>query len=133
MSYADRIETLAAKAAEDSAAFERPADPPAGTEAMRYLREGVGPAVALYVEARTGPGHVPFDEADLSALRDAMNDWLGLYCRCYGTEFDPEFTVREAAELLVETHNVRDVAQLLTDVPPRHEAGRAAATGDNTK
>lgn len=131
MSYPERIRALADRAAADVAAFEAPADPPAEATAMEYLREGVGPAVALYVEARTGPGQVPFTEADLSALRGAMNDWLGLYCRCYDTEFDPEFTVREAAELLVETHNVRDVAQLLTDVPARSEAPRAATSGGN--
>ncbi|MFB6142335.1 MAG: hypothetical protein ABEJ30_03215 [Halorientalis sp.] len=129
MGYSNRIRALARRAASDVAAFDPPADPPDDARATTYLREGFGPAVALYVEARTGPGQVPFTEADLSTLEAAMNDWLGLYCRCYGTDFDPEFTVREAAELLVETHDARDVAQLLTDVPARHGGTRPAAGG----
>jgi hypothetical protein len=30
---------------------------------------------------------------------------------------DPEFSVREAAEAFVDTHNVADVARILTGVP----------------
>jgi hypothetical protein len=29
----------------------------------------------------------------------------------------PEFQLREAAQLLVDTHNIKDVAQILTGVP----------------
>ena len=87
--------------------------------AMTYLREGVGPAVAVYLEAHTGGDHARFAPEELSALERAMNDWLRLYLRCHGSERDPDVNVREAAEALIETHNVRDVAQLLTGVPSR--------------
>lgn len=119
--YAERIAELAEQAREERNAFEPPASLPAEERGLEYLREGFGPAVALYVEARTGEAHVRFSADELSTLQAAINDWLALYLRCYGSARDPDVTVREAAELLVETHNVRDTAQLLTDVPPRTE------------
>lgn len=48
-----------------------------------------------------------------------MNDWLTMYARCYGVDLDADFTVREAAEVLLRTHDVVDTAQLLTCVPER--------------
>jgi hypothetical protein len=48
-----------------------------------------------------------------------MNDWLELYAACYGTDLDAAFTVREAAEILVRTENVRHTAEVLTKVPER--------------
>jgi len=56
---------------------------------------------------------------EFSLLQRAMNDWLELYAACYGTDITAEFTVREAAELVIATHNLRDTAQLLTRVPAR--------------
>jgi hypothetical protein len=117
--YAERIAELAERAREERDSFEPPASPPAEERALEYLRGGFGPAVVLYLQARTGEEHVRFSEVELSMLQAAVNDWLALYLRCYGSSRDPDVTVREAAELLVETHNVRDTAQLLTDVPPR--------------
>lgn len=118
--YRDRIEALAARADSDRAGFEPPDDPPDEVRAMAFLREGVGPAVWCYVEGRTGGRMVRFDAEAFDALEGAMNDWLELYAACYGVDVDAEFTVRSAAELLLETRNVRDVAQLLTGVPERH-------------
>ena len=118
--YASRIETLAAAASDDRADFEAPTDPPDPDRAMTYLREGVGPAVAVYLEARTGDWH-RFDSEPFAELEAAMNTYLELYAACYGVDIDAEFTVREAAELLVETHNIHDVAQVLTHVPDRQE------------
>ena len=46
-----------------------------------------------------------------------MNDYLELYAACYGVEMDAGFTIRSAAEALIDTHNVADVAYLLTQVP----------------
>jgi hypothetical protein len=117
--FPDRIDALAERAGRDRDAFEPPADPPDEELAMDYLREGFGPAVSLYVEARTGGNRVRFSPERFDRLERAMNDWLELYTRCHGVEIDARFTVREAAELLVETRNVRDVAQLLTHVPER--------------
>lgn len=118
--YADRIDDLARRAERDRTAFVPPDDPPDPDRAMAFLREGFGSVVVLYVRGRTGDDPVRFTDREFDRLERAMNDWLGLYAACYGVDFDPEFTVREAAELLVETHNVRDVARLLTDVPARH-------------
>ena len=117
--FASRIHSLRERADEDVAAFEAPDDPPAADEAMTYLREGAGPAVSLYVEARTGGLMVHLPPEEYEALESAMNDWLELYAACYGYDIVAEFTVREAAELLLDTENIRDAAQMLTDVPER--------------
>jgi len=115
--YADRIERLA-----DAAATARAADaptPPDDDRAMELCREGLGPTVALYCEARTGESTVRFSEREFDLLQGALDDWLVAYAACYGVDIEADFTIRKAAELLVETHNIRDVAQLLTDVPDR--------------
>ncbi|MEF8812986.1 MAG: hypothetical protein V5A55_04110 [Halovenus sp.] len=117
--FASRIHDLADRATEDCAAFDPPADPPDEEQAMTYLREGAGPAVSLYVEGRTGGLSVHFPPDEYRALESAMNDWLELYAACYGVDLQAEFTVREAAQLLVDTHNIGDVAQILTGVPER--------------
>lgn len=116
-----RIEALAERARADRAAFEPPADPPDEARATAYLRDGVGDAVSLYVEARSGE-YVALSERELSALHRAVNDWLELYALCHGVEIDAAFTVREAAELVVATHDLRDTARLLTGVPERDRA-----------
>lgn len=119
----ERAAELAERARRDREAFDRPADPPAEERAMEYLREGVGQVVALYVEARTGEGSPGrFSAVEFSLLERALNDWLELYAACYDVDIEANYTVREAAELLVETHDVRDVAQLLTHVPDRRRA-----------
>ncbi|MFB6090288.1 MAG: hypothetical protein ABEJ97_04445 [Halobellus sp.] len=118
--YADRIADLAERADAERSGFEPPVSVPDKERALGYLREGFGPAVAVYLEARTGGDHVRFTASELSRLERAANDWLTLYLRCYGSDRDPDVTIREAAEVFVETHNVSDTAQLLTDVPPRH-------------
>lgn len=115
----DRIETLAARAARDRAAFEPPADPPDEARAMDYLRTGAGQAVGLYIHARSGGRLVAFTEEEWTALEDAMNTWFELYAACYGESIDPAVPVRTAAEALLETHNIHDVARVLTHVPRR--------------
>lgn len=117
--YEDRIAALHERATADAAAFEPPADPPDEERAVEYLRNGAGQAVWLYVEARTGGRMVPFPPDELDRLRTAMNRWLELYARCYGVEIDAGYPVRTAAEALLDTHNIRDVAQVLTKVPQR--------------
>lgn len=114
-----RVHETARRATEDCAAFEPPAEPPDEGRAMEILREGVGPAVSLYVEARTGGRNVHFPPDEYQALESSMNDWLALYTACYGVDTEPDVTLRVAAELLVDTHNIRDVAQILTGVPER--------------
>lgn len=117
--FATRIHDLAERAARDVDGFTPPDNPPDGARAMTFLREGVGPAVSLYIEARTGGLMVHFPPAEYEALEGAMNDWLGLYTACYGVDLDGTFTVRKAAELLIDTHNIVDVATILTGVPDR--------------
>ncbi len=117
--FAERIEELAEQAAEDRQAFTEPADPPAPEEAMTYLREGVGPAVSLFVEARTGGLMVQFPPDEYHTLEGTMNSYLDLYAACYGEDLTGEFVIREAAQLLVDTHNIKDVAQVLTGIPER--------------
>lgn len=115
----DRILELAERARHDRESFEPDAGSDTADEerAMEYLRTGLGPAIGLYIEARTGEEPVRLSTDEMALLERAVNDWLAVYARCYDVALDPEFTVREAAELLIETHNIRDTAQLLTQVP----------------
>ena len=111
----ERIADLAARARADRESFEPPGDPPDEERAMEYLREGAGEAVWLYVEARV-EGFVHISPGEFDKLEGAMNEWLELYAACYGVDMDADFTVRTAAELLIETHNIRDTAAMLTRV-----------------
>jgi hypothetical protein len=115
--FAERIWRLAERAEREQQAFTPPADPPNEREAMDYLREGAGPAISVFLEARTGKHMLRFEPEEYHALESAMNTWLGLYAACYGVDLDADFALREAAELLVDTHNIRDVAAVLTAVP----------------
>jgi hypothetical protein len=118
-SYHARIESVVEQYRSDRDEFEAPADPPAPDRAMDYCREGLGPAVMIYVDARANDWGVRFSEREFDLLHEAMNGYLTLYAACYGVETDPDATVREAAELLLDTHNIQDVAAVLTGVPER--------------
>lgn len=126
--YSARIAALERRAERDRETFD-PDDATPET-AMTYLRDGAGQAIWLYVEARTGGRLVPFSEPELTALRSAMNTWLELYARCHGVDLEAEFTVREAAQVLLDTRNIGDTAQLLTHVPERREGGVRAGEGE---
>jgi hypothetical protein len=117
--YAERIAELHERARLDERAFSPPADPPAEDEAMGYLREGFGECVAVYLDARTGGPPVRFETREFDRLEGAMNTWLSLYARCHGVDLDAAFTVRTAAEVLVDTHDVAQTAAVLTHVPER--------------
>ncbi len=122
MDHTARIDALAERAQADRAAFEPPEDPPDREQALDYLREGVGPAVGVYVDARAGPdAPVRFEPSAYRRLEQAMNDWLALYAACHGTRIDASFTLRTAAELLVDTHDIGTVARVLTGVPERND------------
>lgn len=82
--------------------------------ALVAARDGLGPVVGVYVEARTTDEPVRFSQRELDRLHAATSDWLAVYARCRGVAADPDATVREAAELLIDTHDVTDVAALLT-------------------
>ena len=122
--YGPRIAALERRAERDREALfgsdgADPADVDPDEAHERYLREGAGQAIWLYVEGRTGGRLVRFSSAEFEALERAMNGWLECYAACHGVELDAEFSVREAAQLLLDTRNVHDVAQLLTGVPGR--------------
>lgn len=127
--YHDRVLELAERARHDretiesSAVFDEESDEETEERAMEYLRTGLGPTIGLYIEARTGEEPVRLSTEEMALLERAVNDWLAVYARCYDVALDPEFTVREAAELLIETHNIRDTAQLLTQVPASGRTG----------
>lgn len=114
--HADRIATLAADAEADREAFDPPADPPDEERAMAYLRDGFGEALAVYVDARSEEWD-RFGREEFADLERAMNVYLELYAACYGVDLDARFTIREAAEAFIDTHNVADVARILTGVP----------------
>ena len=128
--FRDRIEALAERARADRRAFDPPADPPDEERAVRYLRKGVGEVVSVYVEARTGE-FAPLDAEEMAGLERAANDWLELYVRCHGRDVDAEFTVREVAELVVDTHDIVDTAQLLTGVPSRQQSNQQQSPTDS--
>lgn len=118
--YGDRIDALVARVREDRADFEPPADPPDEAAALEYLRRGAGEAVAIYIDARTGE-QVRFGTEEFDELEWALNRSLELYAACYGVDAEFDTNPREAAELLVDTHNIHETAQGLTHVPPREE------------
>jgi hypothetical protein len=118
--YGDRIDALLDRVREDRAGFEPPPDPPDESAALEYLRRGAGEAVAVYVDARTGDPH-RFDAEAFDRLQRALNESLSLYAACYGVDAAFDRNVREAAELLVDTHNIHETAQALTHVPSREE------------
>lgn len=95
--------------------------------AMRYLRGGLWPTIETYIDVVSGGGRL--DEDVHERHEKTLNIWLKLYARCYGVEIDPEIPVRQAAALFVDTHNINDTAQLLTDVPDRARERRNERTG----
>lgn len=114
--YEARAFALCSRASDDLRSFEPPTDPPAIERALEYARDGVGDAVAIYVEARTEDSWVYFDEDAFDALESALNTYLDLFAACHGVERESAVPVRTAAETLLDTHDVVDTAAVLTDV-----------------
>lgn len=122
---ADRIADLARAAASARESLD-PAAPAGPDRAATVAAEGVGPTVAVYVEARTGEGApAVIDPETFAELERALNDWLAAFSACHGVDADPDATVRTAAELLLETRDARAVAATLTGV------GRASPAKDH--
>lgn len=116
----DRIDELADRVREEREAFEPPGSAEEADEcAKRCCREGVGPTILVYVEGRAGDELVAFDEGTFARLERTLNEWLALYARCYGVDADPDVTIREAAEVFVDTHSAKHTAEILTGVPER--------------
>lgn len=83
--------------------------------ARRAARDGLGPVVARYIEARTGDRE-RLSAEQLDRLDAACNDWLAVYARRLGRECDPGVPVRTAAEAVIDTHDVVAAAELLTAI-----------------
>lgn len=126
----ERIKPLSERARRDREHFEHPENPPDEQQALAFLREGVGPAISIYVEGRTGGERVPFTDVELSLLERSLNSWLSLYAACYGEDLDADFSIRQAAEVLVDTRDVVDTARLLTQIPERGVADPTPAASD---
>ncbi|WP_223301951.1 hypothetical protein [Haladaptatus sp. R4] len=61
----------------------------------------------------------------MATMERALNEWVALYARCYGYDIETEFTVREVAEMVLKTYDLRDTVQLLTRIPdPKAERVR---------
>lgn len=116
----DRVDELADRVRQEREAFEPPGDAEEADEcAKRICREGVGPTIMVYVDGRAGNELVAFSGETFARLERTLDDWLALYARCYGVDADPDVTVRAAAEVLVDTHNAKYTAEILTGVPER--------------
>jgi len=116
-SYDDRIRQLDARAREFAASLDP--DPPDEALAADVLRLGVGPTVALYCEARTGEEWHRFGRREFTRLQTTLDRWLDCYGACYGVDLTGSYSLRTAAELLVDTRDARAVAAVLTGVPDR--------------
>lgn len=115
-SITDRVDRVAdrADAAKNAATVDGAPDPDG---ALDVAREGVWPTLRIYIDARRTRHR--FSTTDHERLERALNDWLIVYAAAYGYEIDPAVPVREAGETFLDTHNIRDTAQVLTGVPPR--------------
>lgn len=126
--YSGRIEALAERVRDQRESFDPPKDPPDEDVAIEYLRDGAGEATSIYIEARTG-GFEQIDPDAFEQLEIALNESLNLYAACYGVEIDADASIREAAELVLQTHSIRETAMLLTGVPER-ESSEAWVDGE---
>lgn len=113
------IERLDERARADAAAFDPPEEPPDEASATEFLRDGAGKAIGLYIHLRTGGRQYRFSEREFELLEDAMNTWFSLYAACYGVELRPAVSIRTAAEAMIDTHSITDVARIVTGVPDR--------------
>ena len=48
-----------------------------------------------------------------------MNGWLEIYARYHGEDIEANFSIREASLLFLETHDIQDVAEMLTKIPKK--------------
>lgn len=114
-----------------AAAARAAADPSRGADgagAVAAARDGLGPAVARYVEARTGR-YDRLSVAEHAALEAACDDWLAVYAARLGVECDPAVPVRTVAEALLDTHDVVAAAGVVTGVHPEDVADGHDADG----
>ena len=117
--YRVRVAALAERARRARSSFLPPEEPPDRDRALEYLRDGVGPAVALHREASIGAAEDSLSPRERRRLDRAFDDWIELYAACYGVHLDIDTSVTEAATLLEDGLTLREATVQLTGVPAR--------------
>lgn len=112
-----RVEALAERALRARGSFLPPESPPDSDRATEYLRDGVGPAIALFRESSMEGKHSTLSPSERQTLDRALNDWLELYAACYGIYIEAAATASEAAALVDDGRTLQETAARLTGVP----------------
>jgi len=87
--------------------------------ALDCLMVGFGPVVAMYIEARIKGKLIPITPEQFKRIELIMNGWLEIYARYHGEDIEANFSIREASLLFLETHDIQDVAEMLTKIPKK--------------
>ena len=87
--------------------------------ALDCLMIGFGPAIAMYIEARIKGKLIPITPEQFERIESVMNGWLEIYAKYYGEDIEANFSIREASLLFLETHDIQDVAEMLTKIPKK--------------
>ena len=80
---------------------------------------GFGPAIAMYIEARIKGKLIPITPEQFERIESIMNGWLEIYAKYNGEDIEANFSIREASLLFLETHDIQDVAEMLTKIPKK--------------
>ena len=87
--------------------------------ALDCLMIGFGPVIAMYIEARIKGKLIPITPEQFERIESIMNGWLEIYAKYYGEDIEANFSIREASLLFLETHDIQDVAEMLTKIPKK--------------
>ncbi len=87
--------------------------------ALDCLMIGFEPAIAMYIEARIKGKLIPITPEQFERIESIMNGWLEIYAKYYGEDIEANFSIREASLLFLETHDIQDVAEMLTKIPKK--------------
>ena len=80
---------------------------------------GFGPVIAMYIEARIKGKLIPITPEQFERIESIMNGWLEIYAKYHGEDIEANFSIREASLLFLETHDIQDVAEMLTKIPKK--------------
>ncbi|MFB6202430.1 MAG: hypothetical protein ABEI98_10525 [Halorhabdus sp.] len=115
--YRVRVAALVERARRARSSFLPPAEPPDRDRAVEYLRDGVGPTVALYREASEEDGSDRLSAVESRQLDRALNEWFELYAACYGEFLDTTVTVPEVTAELDDGQTLQVTARQVTGIP----------------
>ena len=87
--------------------------------ALECLMMGFGPVIAMYIEARIKGKLIPITPEQFERIESIMNGWLEIYAKYHGEDIEANFSIREASLLFLETHDIQDVAEMLTKIPKK--------------